>query len=268
METVPSTPWKVLLAIVRRFWNEHKNVRRTVGVLCILIGLVALLTPLTPGSWLIPIGFEILGFRLLLWERIKTKIMRINNVLKLIIAIVVSEMAGVIGAVFTTQAIPMWYAGLAKPALNPPSWVFGPVWGTLYLLMGVALWLVWRSDSPAKGKAMWLFAAQLALNAIWSPIFFGAQSPGNAMAIIVLLWSAIVLTILVFRNISKAAAWLLVPYILWVTFAGYLNYSIWMLNVGRSSAPEPVFCTMDAKLCPDGSYVGRTGPNCEFTACP
>lgn len=157
--------------------------------------------------------------------------MKFNNTFKLIIAVAVTEGVGIASSLFTAPAVQSaWYAGLAKPALNPPAWVFGPVWVTLYLLMGVALWLVWRSDSPAKGKAVWLFAAQLVLNAIWSPIFFGAQSLGNAMAIIVLLWSAIVLTILVFRNISKAAAWLLVPYILWVSFALYLNYAIWMLN--------------------------------------
>jgi len=156
--------------------------------------------------------------------------MKINNTFKLIIAIAVSELAGIIGAVFTTPSITGWYAGIVKPVLNPPAWIFRPVWITLYFLMGISLWLIWKSDSKEKGRAIWLFAIQLALNAIWSPIFFGAQSIGNALAIIVLLWAAIVLTILIFKKISKTAAWLLAPYILWVSFAAYLNYAIWALN--------------------------------------
>ena len=153
-----------------------------------------------------------------------------NNFFKLVIAVVVAELAGVIGSVFTVSAIPSWYAGLVKPALNPPSWIFGPVWTTLYALMGVSLFLIWKSDSPQKFKAMWLFAAQLVLNAIWSPVFFGLRSIGDALAIIVLLWAAIVLTIFVFAKISKTAAYLLLPYIFWVSFAAYLNYFIWVLN--------------------------------------
>jgi len=156
--------------------------------------------------------------------------MKLSNFLKLVIAIVVAELAGVIGSVFTVSAIPSWYAGLVKPTLNPPSWIFGPVWVTLYALMGVALWLIWKSDSPQKIKAIWLFAAQLVLNAIWSPVFFGLHSIGDALAIIVLLWAAIVLTIFVFAKVSKTAAYLLIPYILWVSFASYLNYAIWILN--------------------------------------
>ncbi|MBI4225376.1 MAG: tryptophan-rich sensory protein [Candidatus Sungbacteria bacterium] len=157
--------------------------------------------------------------------------MKIGNVFKLVIAILVSEAAGVIGAVFTTPAIQSgWYAGLVKPALNPPAWVFGPVWTALYFLMGVSLYLVWKSNVPEKKKALMLFAAQLILNAVWTPVFFGAHAIGNALAIIVLLWAAIVLTILIFTKISKPAAWLLAPYILWISFAGYLNYSIWVLN--------------------------------------
>lgn len=153
-----------------------------------------------------------------------------RQVLQLILSIVVCQLAGAIGAVFTAPSIPGWYTTLTKPALNPPAWIFGPVWTTLYLLMGISLWLIWRSSSKEKTRAIWLFALQLILNAIWSPIFFGAQSIGNALAVIVLLWAAIVLTILVFKNISRAAAWLLVPYIVWVSFAAYLNLAIWVLN--------------------------------------
>ena len=156
--------------------------------------------------------------------------MRINNFFKLVIAVVVLELAGVTGSFFTISEIPTWYSTLTKPALNPPAWIFGPVWVTLYALMGISLWLVWKSNSGEKKRAIWLFVVQLALNAIWSPIFFGAHSIGNALVVIVLLWAAIVLTILIFKKISKPAAWLLVPYILWVSFAGYLNFSIWMLN--------------------------------------
>ncbi len=156
--------------------------------------------------------------------------MKLNNLSKFIIAVVVSELAGIVGSVFTVSAIPTWYAALNKPAFNPPAWLFGPIWVTLYFLMGVSLWLVWKSDSGAKKRAIWLFAVQLVLNAIWSPIFFGTHSLGNALAVIVLLWAAIVLTILIFKKISKTAALLLVPYIFWVSFAVYLNFAIWMLN--------------------------------------
>ncbi|PIQ75482.1 MAG: TspO protein [Candidatus Portnoybacteria bacterium CG11_big_fil_rev_8_21_14_0_20_40_15] len=165
--------------------------------------------------------------------------MKVNNFFKLIIAIAVSEMAGIIGSFFTISAIPTWYAGLAKPALNPPAWVFGPAWTTLYALMGVSLFLVWKQHSHilenVRMLRMWkigiaAFFVQLSLNAVWSIIFFGLHSPGWALADIALLWLAIVWTIAVFYKISKPAAYLLLPYILWVSFASYLNYSIWMLN--------------------------------------
>ena len=156
--------------------------------------------------------------------------MNYRDLLKLIACIAISESAGIIGSFFTISAIPVWYATLEKPLLNPPGWIFGPVWTTLYLLMGISLWLIWKSDSKEKKRAIWLFFAQLVLNAIWSPLFFGAQSIGGALAVIVLLWAAIVLTILVFTKISKVAAWLLVPYILWVSFAAYLNLAIFILN--------------------------------------
>jgi tryptophan-rich sensory protein len=156
--------------------------------------------------------------------------MKLNNTLKLFIAVAVCELVGIAGSFFTIFSIPTWYSTLTKPVLNPPAWIFGPVWIALYFLMGISLWLVWKSNSIDKKRAMWLFVIQLALNAIWSPIFFGAHSIGNALAIIVLLWAAIVLTILIFTKISKPAAWLLVPYILWVSFACYLNYAIWALN--------------------------------------
>lgn len=171
--------------------------------------------------------------------------MRINNFFKLVIAIGLSEMAGVIGAFFTAPSIAGWYAGIVKPALNPPAWVFGPVWTTLFALMGIAAFLVWSSYAEAsedkkKGIkiALALFGVQLVLNTLWSIIFFGSTSLtinglnniGIAFIEIIFLWLAILATIIAFAKISQPAAWLLLPYILWVSFAGYLNYSIWMLN--------------------------------------
>lgn len=190
-----------------------------------------------------------------------------SNTLKLIIAIVVSELAGIIGSVFTTPSIAGWYAGIVKPALNPPAWVFGPVWTTLFALMGIAAFLVWKKGLDRRDVkiALGIFFGQLVLNTLWSIIFFGLHSPGGALIEIVFLWLAILATIIAFAKISKPAAWLLVPYILWVSFAGYLNFSTWQLN---STGPGQIACTQEAKLCPDGSYVGRTGPKCEFAACP
>lgn len=158
--------------------------------------------------------------------------MRLNNIFKLVIAIAVSELAGIIGSFFTVSAIPTWYAGLVKPALNPPSWVFGPVWTTLYALMGVAAFLVWRMGWEKKDvrAALGVFGVQLFLNAVWSIIFFGLHSPGWALVDIAALWLAIIWTMVVFYKISKPAAYLLVPYFLWVSFASYLNYSIWISN--------------------------------------
>lgn len=158
--------------------------------------------------------------------------MKINNFFKLIIAIVVSELAGVIGSIFTIPAIPNWYATLNKPTLNPPAWVFGPVWTTLYALMGIAAFLIWQKGWERKEVklALGTFCLQLFLNASWSIVFFGLQSPGLALLNILALWLAIVWTIIVFYRISLPAAYLLLPYILWTSFAAYLNYAIWILN--------------------------------------
>ncbi|MEK7619436.1 MAG: TspO/MBR family protein, partial [Patescibacteria group bacterium] len=159
-------------------------------------------------------------------------IMKVNNFFKLAIAIVVSELAGVIGLFFTISEIPTWYAGLVKPALNPPAWAFGPTWTTLYALMGIAAFLIWRMGWERKEVkiALRVFGMQLFLNIIWSVIFFGLHSPGGALIEIVFLWLAILATIIAFYKISRLASWILVPYILWVSFAMYLNYVIWTLN--------------------------------------
>ena len=194
--------------------------------------------------------------------------MKFNDILKLIVAIGISELAGVVGSVFTFSAIPNWYAGLAKPVLNPPSWIFGPVWTTLYLLMGIAAFLVWNKGWERKDvrKALALFLLQLVLNAAWTIIFFGLHSPFWAFMDISAMWLAMIWTMALFYRISKPAMWLLLPYILWVSFAGVLNFAIWNLNY--LNIPKRVACPMDAKLCSNGVAVGRTGPNCEFAPCP
>lgn len=151
-----------------------------------------------------------------------------KNWYKLLISLLLPQLAGGAGALFTMSEIPTWYATLVKPALNPPSWVFGPVWTTLFLLMGTALFLVWKRTSEK--RPLNVFALQMVLNTLWSIVFFGLHSPVGAVIVIVFLWLAIVWTMYEFYRVSRAAAWLLVPYLLWVSFASYLNFSIWLLN--------------------------------------
>lgn len=152
-----------------------------------------------------------------------------NNWLVLIGFILLAEGAGIVGSFFTTPNIPTWYATLTKPPIAPPNWVFGPVWTTLFLLMGIAAYFVWRTGVRSR-SALQIFGIQLALNVLWSLIFFGLQNPGAAFIEIILLWLAIVWTIYAFSRHSKLAAWLLAPYIAWVSFASVLNYFIWVLN--------------------------------------
>ena len=124
-----------------------------------------------------------------------------------------------------------WYAALKKPSWNPPAWVFGPVWTALYTMMAVSAWLVWkRGGFAAQRRPLTLFLVQLALNAAWTPLFFGLHLPGIAFAEIVLLWLAIATTLVAFRSVSRAATLLLVPYQAWVSFAAVLNYALWRLN--------------------------------------
>lgn len=152
--------------------------------------------------------------------------------LPLSIAIIVSELAGLIGSLFTFSAIPGWYATLVKPSFNPPSFVFGPVWTILYALMGTAAFLVWSKgwQRPEVKKALAVFGLQLILNALWSIVFFGMHSITGGLIEIVFLWAAIVWTIILFYKISRPAAYLLVPYLAWVTFASYLTYTLYRLN--------------------------------------
>ena len=155
----------------------------------------------------------------------------ITNWIALIVSVAISQAAGLVGIIYTAPVIPTWYAALNKPFFNPPSWIFGPVWTTLYTLMGVALYLVWRTP---KGKARtygiaW-FMVQLVLNALWSKLFFGLQNPLYGLVGIVLLLASIIMSTIYFRKVSAPAAWLMAPYIVWVSFATLLNASIWYLN--------------------------------------
>jgi benzodiazapine receptor len=150
----------------------------------------------------------------------------------LILFLVACFGAAAIGSSLTTSALSDWYPTLAKPSFNPPNWIFGPVWTVLYLMMAVAGWLAWRVGPPPSATAVWTpYFTQLALNTAWSGIFFYLHSPGWAFAEIILLWLAIAATIIMFYRRRPLAAWLLTPYLAWVTFAALLNLAIWRLNV-------------------------------------
>jgi len=154
------------------------------------------------------------------------------NFVKLIVSIVVCFAVAFIGSLFTTPNISTWYAQLIKPPFTPPSWLFAPAWTALYLLMAVSAYLIWMKGLGNKEVriALGAFLVQLILNGLWSVLFFGLRSPLLGAIEIVVLWAAILLTIVYFFRISKTAGWLLVPYILWVTFAAVLNFSVFILN--------------------------------------
>jgi tryptophan-rich sensory protein len=125
-----------------------------------------------------------------------------------------------------------WYEALQKPTWNPPPWVFGPAWTVLYISMAVAAWLVWREGGwKTQGRALGLFVVQWALNALWTPLFFGLHRPGLAFAEITILWLVLAATLAAFWRVNKVAGALLVPYLAWVSFAAALNFAIWRLNV-------------------------------------
>jgi tryptophan-rich sensory protein len=155
-----------------------------------------------------------------------------KKVLILIFSLFTSLSAGWIGALFTMSQIPTWYAEIEKPFFNPPNWVFGPVWTILYILMGVSLYLILttHTDKKAKKKAIIFFVLQLVLNTFWSIIFFGLHAVGVAFLEILVLWWSILATILYTRRINKNGAYLLFPYLAWVSFAALLNLSIYILN--------------------------------------
>ena len=155
-----------------------------------------------------------------------------GNKWKLAASIAIPLVAAAIGSFFTLPSVATWYAQLAKPAFTPPSWVFGPAWTALYLLMGISFFLVWEKGFKGADKnvAVGIYCLQLALNVLWSLVFFGWHSPIAGMVVIALLWLSIAATIVVFYRVSKTAAGLLLPYILWVSFAFLLNYYVWILN--------------------------------------
>lgn len=157
---------------------------------------------------------------------------KLRYVVKLLISVAVCQCAGIIGSIFTTPAIPTWYATLQKPAFTPPNWLFAPAWITLYVLMGISASIVWHKglDNRPIRIALTIFLIQLVLNALWSVVFFGLESPLYGMVVILALWIAILLTILRFFKISTSAGSLMLPYIGWVSFAAILNIYLFILN--------------------------------------
>jgi translocator protein len=149
--------------------------------------------------------------------------------MRLTLCIVICLGAGWFGSLLTRPALMTWYEGLSKPDWTPPNWLFAPVWTTLYVAMGVAAWLVWRRSSLTAAP-MQLFLLQLLLNVAWSAVFFRFRSPGWAFLEIVALWCAILFTAIAFGRAAPVAGWLMIPYLVWVSYAAALNFAIWRLN--------------------------------------
>lgn len=153
------------------------------------------------------------------------------NYLAAIVSILIAEGAGLIGSLFTSKSISSWYPAINKPSWNPPNWIFGPVWITLYALMGWAAFLIWeQKNAPEAETALWLYGIQLVLNILWSVLFFGLKNPGLAFGEIILLLLFIALTTFLFWRLNPLAGALMFPYLAWVIFASCLNYAIWQLN--------------------------------------
>lgn len=151
--------------------------------------------------------------------------------IQLILSIAVCQLAGIIGSFFTSSSVDSWYSQLEKPWFNPPNWMFGPVWLLLYTLMGIALYLIYQKRKKKLAKfALGLFFIHLAINASWSIVFFGMQEIFASFVMIIILWVMIVYLIMLFLKINKHAAWLFLPYLLWVSFAAVLNASLYFLN--------------------------------------
>jgi benzodiazapine receptor len=163
----------------------------------------------------------------------------LNSVIKLAISIIANFAAGGIGTIFTVKAVPTWYAGLKKPPYTPPNRVFGPIWTTLYILMGISVFLVWQSGLANNDAfiAFTLFWIQLAFNALWSIIFFGLKSKGGGVITIIVLWLLILVTVVTSFHVSGWAGVLLIPYIVWVSIATYLNIGVWLLNKPPKRTP-------------------------------
>ena len=158
--------------------------------------------------------------------------MKIKDILKLIIAIAICQVIGNIGTIFTISAISTWYVTLQKPSFTPPNWLFGPVWTTLFTLMGISLYLVWNKGLENKNvkSSVFIFFLQLVLNVFWSFLFFGLKFPFYAFIEIIILWITIAVTIFKFYNVSKKAGLIIIPYLVWVSVALALNYYVWILN--------------------------------------
>ena len=158
--------------------------------------------------------------------------MSAKSVISLVVAIGIVFAAAAIGSVGNSSSVSTWYQTIRKPVFTPPGWVFGPVWTVLYVMMAVAAWMVWRKYGfgPEGRVPLALFGVQLALNACWSLLFFGLQNPGLALVEIVFLWSAVLATTVLFWRVVPIAGYLMVPYLLWGSFATVLNASIWWMN--------------------------------------
>jgi tryptophan-rich sensory protein len=156
--------------------------------------------------------------------------MAYNRVVKFAVSIGLCEGIGMAGGFFSAQSVPSWYNTLCKPSFTPPSSIFAPVWTLLYALMGIAAALIYERKVQGRGVALFVFGIQLVLNFLWSVLFFSMRSPFSALVEIVILWFTIVVTAFLFWRISKKAALLLIPYLLWVSFASVLNLEIWRLN--------------------------------------
>jgi tryptophan-rich sensory protein len=164
-----------------------------------------------------------------------------RNLVSFSIALFLPQLVGILSSVAAGNSVSTWYRSLKKPVWNPPGWIFAPVWTLLYGLMGLASWLVWKKREDQKDPArtgLKLYGVQLTLNSLWSLIFFGARRVNLALVEIVSLWAAILVTIIKFALVDRRAAWLMIPYQLWVSFALILNAAIWWLNRPRPPAVE------------------------------
>ncbi len=157
--------------------------------------------------------------------------MKKSDIIKLVISILIPLALGAIAGRFTAQAVPEWFASLNRPSFSPPNWIFGPVWTILYILLGISLFLIWKQiPSKVRNKALWIFSVQMFLNFIWSFLFFYFNQIGLALIVIIGLWLSITVMLVSFYKIKPLAAYLNVPYLLWITFASVLNAGYYFLN--------------------------------------
>lgn len=162
----------------------------------------------------------------------------IKRLSRLLISLIITLSAGLIGSLATSTSLQIWFPTLSKPAFNPPNWLFAPVWTILFILMGISFFIIWNEGAEKKKdknkeyrkSALMFFTIQLVANILWSLLFFFFQNPFLAFVEIIVLFSTIVLVIYYFKSINRTAAWLLIPYLFWVSFAAVLNFAIWQLN--------------------------------------